>query len=343
MPNNNCENRLLSLISSQEWYLDRLYAEYSRQFASIFREFGGKVYKYHQKELDKVLNKFHDDLEKTFAEQISNSFSISNLCNDDRTKDYLKDLEVSSEQKATFLKSNPNAVASFLSRKQSGLNLSDRVWKLTNQTEAALLNGLESGIFDGRPAADMARDLKRYLKEPDQRFRRVRNANGKLVLSNPAKNYNPGQGVYRSSYKNALRLTRNEINIAYRTNDFERRKNMPWVMGQRIRLSASHPRFDICDSLIGTYPKEFKFTGFHPNCLCISDSLLLPREKFKDYLAGGSIDQRHLIKSVPKNALDYLNANADKINNWKSKPYFLKDNFTITKSGLIKPNENIQS
>lgn len=341
MPN-NCENRLLSLLSAQEWHLDRLYAEYSRQFGSIFREFKGKKTKAQQRELERVLSRFNDDLEKTFSEQINNSFGISDLCNDEFGEEYLKNVDISSEQKAKFLAKNSNAAAAFLSRKQGGLSLSQRVWNLTQQTEASLNNALESGIFNGRPAADMARDLKRYLKEPDQRFRRVRNKEGKLILSNPAKDYHPGRGVYRSSYKNALRLSRNEINIAYRTNDFERRKSMPFVMGQRIRLSAAHPRYDICDELIGTYPKDFKFVGWHPNCLCIADSLLLPREKFKEYLGGGSIDQRHLIKNVPKNALDYLNDNAEKIKGWKNKPYFLRDNFKITKSGLITPNENIQ-
>ncbi len=339
---NNCENRLLSLLSAQEWHLDRLYAEYARQFGSIFRNYSGTTNKLKQKELDRAMVQFHDDLEKLLSDQINNSFGISDLCNDEAAEKYLKDLDISSDQKASFLKTNSNAAKAFVSRKQAGLNLSERVWNLTNQTQASLNNALESGIFDGRPAADMARDLKRYLKEPDQRFRRVKNEQGKLILSNPAKDYHPGQGVYRSSYKNALRLSRNEVNIAYRTNDFERRKNMPWVMGQRVRLSNAHPRYDICDELVGTYPKEFKFVGWHPNCLCIADSLLLPRSKFKEYLAGGGIDQRHLIKNVPKNALDYLNDNAERIKGWKNKPYFLRDNFKMTKTGFV-PNANIQS
>lgn len=265
MPN-NCENRLLSLLSAQEWHLDRLYAEYSRQFGSIFRDFKGKKTKAQQRQLEKVLSRFNDDLEKTFSEQINNSFGISDLCNDEFGEEYLKNVDISSDQKAKFLAKNSNAAAAFFSRKEGGLSLSQRVWNLTQQTEASLNNALESGIFNGRPAADMARDIKRYLKEPDQRFRRVRNAEGKLILSNPAKDYHPGRGVYRSSYKNALRLSRNEINIAYRTNDFERRKTMPFVMGQRIRLSAAHKIFDICDYMVGTYPKDYKFVGFHPNC-----------------------------------------------------------------------------
>lgn len=334
MPDNKCHNRLLSLLSSQEWHLDRLYAEYSRQFAFIFQNHTGNITKLQKRQLERTLARFHDDLEKTLASQIKNSFSISNLCNDEMAERYIKNMEVPEGQVKQIFKTNPGAVAAFMARKAGGLNLSDRVWSLTRQTEESLLNVLETGIFDGRPAADMARDLKQYLKEPNRRFRRVRNEQGKLILSNPAKEYHPGQGVYRSSYKNALRLSRNEVNIAYRTNDHSRRQNMPFVMGQLIQLSAVHPALCICDHMVGTYPKEYFFTGFHTNCLCFSTSILLPREKFKDYLGGGSIDQRHQIRTIPKRAMDYLNSNADKLKSYKNPPYFLKDNFKPTKTGF---------
>ena len=333
MPNNKCENRLLSLLHSQEWHLDRLYGEYSRRFGSLFRNHNGNLTAAQKREFQKVLQRFNDDLTKTFESQIRNSFGISDLCNDEMAEQYLKGMEVKDSHMNKILAHNPGAVASFLNRKAGGLKLSDRVWNLTQQTEEAMNHALESGIFNGRPAADMARDLKQYLKEPDRQFRRIRNEQGKLILSNPAKDYHPGRGVYRSSYKNALRVCRNEVNIAYRTNDFERRKNMPFVMGQRVQLSAAHPAYDICDELQGTYPKDFRFVGWHPNCLCFTTAILLPREKMKEYLSGGSIDQRHQIKNVPKNALDYLNDNAETIKGWKNKPYFL-ENFKTTKSGF---------
>lgn len=334
MPNNNCENRLLSLLSAQEWHLDRLYGEYSKELGSLFRNQKGAVSKMQQAQLDKVMLSFNSDLEKTISQQIGNSFSISDACNDDLAKKYLKGMEVKDSQLNKILGKNPDAAASFIARKTAGLNLSDRVWNITGQTKEQLENVLEQGIFNGRPAAEMARDLKGYLKEPNRQFRRVRDADGKLILSNPAKNYHPGQGVYRSSYKNALRVSRNEINIAYRTNDFERRKDMPFVMGQKVRLSAAHPEYDICDELVGTYPKNFLFTGWHPNCLCITEALLLPREKMKEYLGGAPIDNRHLINNIPKGAQDYLNANAETLKGYKNKPYFLKDNFKNTKEGF---------
>ena len=327
------EHRLLNLLSAQEWHLDRLYGEYSNEFGSIFKNFKGTPTAAQKRQLQTMLTKFSDDAQALFTNQINNSFSISNLQNDELVKSYTKGLEVKETELTKLLTTNTGAANAFINRKTAGLDLSKRVWNLTNQTEESLNVLLESGVVNGRSAKDMAKDIKTYLKEPNKQFRRVRDARGKLVLSTPAQNYNPGQGVYRSSYQNALRLSRNEINIAYRTNDFERRQKMSFVMGHQVSLSGSHPEYDLCDELVGSYPKDFKFTGWHVNCLCISTSILLPRDKFKEYLRGGSIDNRHLIKTVPKPAMDFINDNAEKIKNYKNPPYFIADNFKPTKTG----------
>src|SRR5690606_20105860 len=90
------------------------------------------------------------------------------------------------------------ALKAFKERTIKGLNLSDRVWKYTNQFRNEIEQGLFVGISEGKSAAAMAQDQKKYLKEPEKLFRRVKDANGKLVLSKAAKEYKPGQGVYRS-------------------------------------------------------------------------------------------------------------------------------------------------
>lgn len=100
-------------------------------------------------------------------------------------------------------------------------------------------------------------------------FRRVRDEHGELQLSKRAAVFHPGRGVYRSSYKNARRLAATETNIAYMTADYERWQQLDFVVGIEIKLSNNHtlngvPFTDICDDLKGRYPKDFKFTGWHP-------------------------------------------------------------------------------
>ena len=54
----------------------------------------------------------------------------------------------------------------------------------TNYKEDQLESLLETGLTEGRPASKLATDLKRYLQEPNRRFRRIRDKEtGKLILS----------------------------------------------------------------------------------------------------------------------------------------------------------------
>lgn len=136
---------------------------------------------------------------------------------------------------------------------------------------------LSIGISEGRSAADISRDVRVYLNEPDKLFRRVRNAFGNLTLSKVAQAYHPGQGVYRSSYQNAMRMARTEINSAYREADSIRWQQLDFIVGYEVKTSKSHvqwlakfwyPRFkkgraplEICDAMEGKYPKSFKSSG----------------------------------------------------------------------------------
>lgn len=43
---------------------------------------------------------------------------------------------------------------------------------------------------------------------------------------------------------------------------------MDFILGYEIKLSHSHPCHDICEDLKGKYPKDFKWTRWHPNDLC---------------------------------------------------------------------------
>lgn len=331
---NKCEYRLLNLLGSSEFQLNEIFREYSNEMGFMFRGFNGKLSEVRRRELNNVLERLSIDVEKAIRSQVGQAQQLSDGCNDKLIKQYTKNLGLQSKVVEDMLVKNTGAVNAFLNRKIAGMNLSDRVWQSTKVARESLELLLESGVLNGRSAAATARDIQQYLKEPNRRYRRVRNAEGKLVLSNPAKEYHPGRGVYRSSFQNALRLSATETNIAYRANDFERRKKMSFVMGQRIQLSNAHPRVDICDYMVGTYPKNYKFTGWHPRCLCFSTSILLPKEKFKAYLGGAGIDKRHVIKGIPKGAQEYLNENAEQIKGWSNTPYFIKDNFQSTETGF---------
>ena len=51
----------------------------------------------------------------------------------------------------------------FYDAKIMGLDLSDRVWNLTQQYKAGLEQALTVGIADGRSAAELSRDIREYF------------------------------------------------------------------------------------------------------------------------------------------------------------------------------------
>ena len=266
--------------------------------------------------------------------------------------------KLTDEQYRRYYSTNGEARDAFLERKANGLNLSDRVWRYTEQFREEIELGLDLGIRSGLSAAEMARELKSYLRQPDKLFRRVRNEHGQLQLSKAAKAYHPGRGVYRSSYKNARRLAATETNIAYRTADHLRWQQLDFVVGIRVVLSNNHTLNgkafrDICDELSaplgstatkgrGCYPKDFKFTGWHPLCRCHAESILKTSEELSEdvqrILRGEmpSAESANRVDDVPGEFKEWLRDNKQRIDRAKSLPYFIRDNVEYTDVSLHK-------
>lgn len=246
---------------------------------------------------------------------------------------------------ARWAQRNLEALASFQDRKQGGLGLSQRVWQYTGAMKGDLELALDLGLGDGKSADALSRAVRRYLREPDRLYRRVRDEKGILRLSRSASNYHPGQGTYRSAYKNARRLTATEINMAYRTSDYTRIQDIDFILGIEVHLSNNHtcldshgiprPFYDICDELEGRYPKDFKFVGWHPHCRCYTTTILPSKDEFFDYLAemdesGHSTYQfKGYVEDVPPQFKEWEADNADRIERAMERgtlPYFLRDN-----------------
>ncbi|HRY32104.1 MAG TPA: hypothetical protein P5531_03960 [Bacteroidales bacterium] len=245
----------------------------------------------------------------------------------------LKGSSLSAEQVSRYYSRNIEGLEAFRGRKEAGLALSDRVWRHTQQFKSEMELALDIGLGEGKSAAALSRDVRRLLNEPDRLFRRVRDKHGNLVLSKAAKAYHPGRGVYRSSYKNAMRLTRTEVNMAYRTADHERWQQLDFVVGFEVRLSNNPKRIsDICDDLKGRYPKDFKFRGWHPQCMCHVVSIMATDSEFdrmEDQILNGdpvSVDSVNAVKDVPAGFKGWLKDNEERIEGWKSRPYFMRDN-----------------
>ncbi len=135
-----------------------------------------------------------------------------------------------------------------------GLDLADSVWQIANQAEAAVRRILTGEIAKGTSARDLAKKVQRYLS-PE-----ILRGEGGF-----------GPGIYRSPFKNAMRLARTSISQSYASTTAEFASDRPWVKGLRATLSPAHKLADECDDNAGKIfsPDDFEATyPLHPHCMC---------------------------------------------------------------------------
>lgn len=301
------------------------------------------------KRIQKAVKQLHDSFVKLMEKYITTEWGKGAGLVDDAVAGTLGDEFVVEHNRS-------GAAAAFIKRKENGMNLSQRVWKYVDQFKQEMEMGIDLGLRNGQSAAEMSRDLRKYLRDPNMLFRRVSDEHGNLHLSQRAKAYHPGQGIYRSSYKNAMRLARTEINMAYRTAGHDAAQDEDMIVGIEIHLSNNHnclgiPNgefYDICDVLAGKYPKDFKFVGWHPNCRCYPTFILMTDEELKarrKALLNGEeppkIKSKNEITDVPENFKKWLKTNKTRIAKAKSLPYFMRDNEKY--SEVIKPHKVVTS
>jgi len=250
------------------------------------------------------------------------------------------------EEYARYFQTDPDALKAFQQRKAGGMNLSKRVWNLSEQYKTELEMALSAAIEPGTSAMELAADIKTYLNEPDKMFRRFRykdeegnwqrkwkqkvtDANGKVhFIDADPKAYHPGRGVYRSSARNAQRLARTEINMAYRKAEQERWKSFDFVVGYEVKITQNGKHVeDICDCLKGKYRKDFKFMGWHPQCMCYTIPILKTEDEFFD--DDDDAKSVNEVDDVPQGFKDWVKDNKERIDKAAERgklPYFIADN-----------------
>lgn len=251
---------------------------------------------------------------------------------------------------ARYFEVDHDALKAFQQRRENGMNLSKRVWNLSKQYKTELEDAISAAIEPGQSAMSLAVSIKKYLNEPDLMFQRFRykDENGRWkkkwkrkIIDDEGKtrfidcdkgayrNQWTGPGYYKSSAKNAQRLARTEINMAYRTAEQTRWKKFDFVVGYEIKTTQNGRHVpDICDDLKGKYPKTFLFRGWHPHCLCYCIPILKTVDEFfLDDVSSKSVND---VKDIPEGFKDWVKDNKERILQAEQSsglPYFIKDNY----------------
>lgn len=307
-----------------------------------------------------VFRNMYSQLYQEYRKDITFEFNKANKDNDNLVKAIFGARSIEDNHYAKFFHRNMEALDAFFTRKNNGMNLSQRVWMYVGLFKQELQDTIDLALGEGTAANSLAARIKHLLNEPDRFYRRFRVKTGEDENGNPIygriwkrriydrktglyqwvnedpRKYHSGMGVYRSSARNAQRLARTETNIAYRTADYNRWQTFDFVVGCEIKVSNNHPYPDICDDLAGFYPKDFKWTGWHPNCRCYMVPVLAAEYEIQDMIgklmenkSSKLVDSDNEIKKMPQCFTTWLDQNWERYQASKKKgtlPYWIKDN-----------------
>lgn len=221
-----------------------------------------------------------------------------------------------------YFNTNSAVLQAFKKRKEGGLNLSQKIWRQSveyrNGVEASLAMTLQNGIEKGMSAVTLSKRVSKYLNDYDKLRADYKERFGKAT-------------DIRDCQYQAIRLARSEINMAYRTAEQTRWQQMDFIVGYEIKLSKQHPHRmphgDICDDLQGKYPKNFNWTGWHPNDMCYVIPILKTEDELWDI--DDSKPSVNEVKDVPQGFKDWVADNKERIENARKRgtlPYFVRDN-----------------
>ena len=306
-----------------------------------------------QKEVERLLRRLHSSATMAIQQGIKLEWEQANVECDKLIESAFGKKVLSNPKFSAWTNRNEAARDAFISRTEKGMNLSDRIWKPVRQLRDEMEVAMTVSIGEGESASSMSRKVRSYLNDPDLMFRRFRykddagewqrkwkkrikdEETGKYRwIDYDRDDYKTGAGVYKSSAKNAMRVTRTETNIAYRRADNARWQDMDFVLGQRVQLSKSHPREDICDKLQGDYPKDFIFDGWHPQCFCFCTPILISEDEMAKVteaaLRGEKYEsQGKPITDYPDSFKDWVTEHSEAIAKARQRgtePYFITNN-----------------
>ena len=337
---------LNSSINRTNLDLDKLYTSAEFQLVNAVINFEIDDYELSKnpvlkKRIEEIIQKLNSSATDIIIAGVESSWALSNEKNDKLVRSIFKnkDEEIPEKYLSKSNAQNKDALSAFIDRKTNGLDLSDNVWKYNDGYKTQIENALQVGIGNGISANDMSKYLTKYLQNPTAAAAEYDEKNISAEIPQSRK----GQpGVYSSPKKNAMRLARTEINMAYDTADYNRYQNLDFVVGYEVHTSGNHTTKskgkiikinDICDKLAGEYPKDFKFTGWHPQCRCYVTAILkTDEEQDKEDLAilrGDDPDKKeskNTVKDVPDGFKKWVEDNKERLEESSSLPYFVRDN-----------------
>lgn len=322
-PNQKSKYRMLNKrLSKYVLLVEQIYEQLNLESAKIAmatgyngeKPFRFSDYPVVRERVNNLKRQFVSELGSLIYSGTSDEWKQSNVVQDLLADRVLKSYgaKANGVKKKVYYQTNSDALKAFQQRKDSGMTLSDKLWNQAANYRQEMEYAISSAIQKGTSAVTLSKRLSKYLQDFPKLKKDYKEKYGQAVKCHDCE--------YRS-----IRLARSEINMAYRTAEQTRWQQMDFVVGYEIKLSAKHPCHDVCDSLAGKYPKDFKWTGWHPNDMCY----LVPILNTEDEFWSDSETSVNQVKDVPDGFKKWVKDNKDRLALAEKNgtlPYFVKDN-----------------
>ena len=320
-------NRYVALI---EQIYDTLNLEAAKSVSrtkyspDVDKPFKWSDYPQTKKQIEDIQTQFVDDIHAVIYRGTSEEWKNSNEVQDLMANKVLMayNAQIDREKYKVLYQTNSDALKAFQNRKDKGFNVSAKLWQQSTIYKQGLEAAISCAIQKGTSAITLSKQISKYLLDFP------------LLQKEYKDKYGSAEHIQDCEYR-SIRLARSEINMAYRTAENERWKQMDFVVGYEIKLSSSHhsrmPHGDICDTLVGKYPKDFTWTGWHPNDLCYKVPILKTEEEFWEWDGRSEVSTTSVneVKDVPEAFKQWVGTNAYRIEEAKKRgtlPYFVRDN-----------------
>ena len=294
-------------------------------------EFSFNDYPEIEREVKLLLSQFVGELQTLIYSGTSSEWKSSNTFQDAVANKALKyyRAQVHGDKFKHYYRDNGDQLKAFLQRQENGLNLSSKLWNQSKNYKEALEATISTAIEKGMSAVTLSKRLSKYLNDWTS------------LQADYQERYGKATNIYDCEYR-SLRLARNEISMAYRSAEQARWQQFDFILGYKIKLSDSHPRYDICDDLAGDYPKDFKFRGWHPNCLCYTVPIVMSED---EYWSDNRENSPNMVTAPPENFGKWVSENSERIDEARSRgtlPYWVMDNREFVKLSALAYKESLK-
>lgn len=252
----------------------------------------------------------------------SNEWKESNIMQDLLARKVLRayDFEKGGDKYNRYFQPNTDALKAFQQRVDKGINLSQKLWVQSQALKREIEHVISTAIDKGQPAVVLSKRISKYLSDFSS------------MKTDYAEKYGKAVSCHDCQYA-SIRLARTEINMAYRKAEQTRWQQFDFILGYEVKLSKRHPAPDICDDLIGRYPKNFIFLGWHPNCMCYVVPLVMSDEEY--YNPNQRVNN---YISLPTGLGSWIDNNSLRILSSSKRgtlPYWLRDNKNVRDCAIL--------